>query len=809
MARGSSKQYKLSLLVTANTASATAQIGRLENKLKNLATKGGFGGATANIGANILGGLRGAVGTAGGLLSGLLGIATKVTGGIVAGFKLATRFISGTFSFAIRGATKLLKYLGVAAGGAAAAIYGLVKALTPAGRVQQFRIQLEVLLGSVTKATERLRYLREFAATTPFQLPGVIEAANLMQAFEIYSKRAFTAAGDAAATFGKSITEVIRSLGYLSTGRTGEAFESLARIGVTRGKLQERFGVQFSASGELQSSTQEALVGVIRYFETEMGGMMKRQSRTFFGALSNLKDAVWNAFADAGKRIVGYAANAARMISEAVEKVGEWVGKFDWSIIGKKIELGAATLLGTLRQLLDPSGRQELIGSFKSAFGEIVSQLGKLPKAFARDLGSTFGNILGNFNEWGRWLLTGLAGAFRYGASLFAEVMTGMAEGTKERLILKGPGPQSSRKAVEILQRSAGGRAALNNYLGGVDVTTGGRDTSAKTFDEVNDRLVRQFMDQGKSHADAWQAIQDMAHAESLRQQRAAGNLKTATYEYSDLQSWLKAGAKLTTDTVDVSRTTKVIKDIGGAAMQPVDEMRRRGRMELMSRRAQQPGFVRDWVKDIYGGGRQGRAMYDRLTGGNWRDYLGAAYARHGGAIYSAPEWARAAASERTLDKPMQVLRERLTADVLKAVKARGVTRSEEAAGRGVVRGVWTSTEKKELAEVRGKLDGIVDSFSRLDKGNLGRALLDFPGGSLKDYRDLYRDVKTRSEDRTPQQSNDKKTESNALGQAISVQEAQAQETRVMGSVLSRIEEKMNASVDLLTNILGALEGIA
>lgn len=331
--RSGGKTYKLSLLVTADTASAAAHIGRLEKKLKNLAVRGGIGGATVNIGAKALGGLKGAVSTAGGMLSGLLGIAGKVTSGIFWGFKKLAGFIGGAFSFAIKGATRLVKYLGIAAGAATAAVYGAVKALGPAGSIEKYSIQLEVMLGTAEKARQRLQYLRQFASTTPFQLPQVVEAANLMEAFGVFSKRSFTAAGDAAAAFSKDLTEIVRSLGYLSTGRTGEALESLARIGVTRPKLA-KMGVEFSKTGELQSSVQAAMDAVIIYMERNFGGMMKRQSRTFFGAMSNLKDAVWNAFADAGKGVVGYATEAVRMISEAVSLVGKRVAEFDWSIIG-------------------------------------------------------------------------------------------------------------------------------------------------------------------------------------------------------------------------------------------------------------------------------------------------------------------------------------------------------------------------------------------------------------------------------------------------------------------------------------------
>lgn len=141
MARGKSgSQYKLSLIVTASTAPAS------------------WGAAQVSA--------RG-----GRLLTGLFKVAKGVVGGIASGFRKAAKVVTGVFAFAIETATRLVKYLGIAAGAATAAIWGAITALSPAGSIEKYTIQLEVMLGTAEKAQQGLTYLRKFASTTPFQLP--------------------------------------------------------------------------------------------------------------------------------------------------------------------------------------------------------------------------------------------------------------------------------------------------------------------------------------------------------------------------------------------------------------------------------------------------------------------------------------------------------------------------------------------------------------------------------------------------------------------------------------------------------------
>lgn len=166
---------------------------------------------------------------------------------------------------------------------------------------EQYRIQFGVLLGSADAAQQRMEELAEFGAKTPFELPGVVEADRVLQAFGLHSEEAAqrfgysgaqirTIAGDVAAGTGASMQEIANALGKFSAGQVGEAMQRLSELGaVTRDQLRQ-MGIEFNKSGELTSPLSEAMSAALSVMEGTYGGMMDAQSRSFSGMLSNLND---------------------------------------------------------------------------------------------------------------------------------------------------------------------------------------------------------------------------------------------------------------------------------------------------------------------------------------------------------------------------------------------------------------------------------------------------------------------------------------------------------------------------------------
>ncbi|HRF47002.1 MAG TPA: hypothetical protein PLC98_05185 [Anaerolineales bacterium] len=214
---------------------------------------------------------RSAVGAFGGFLGTALGTVTGIIGGQILG----------------------------AVGGA----LGNIKDAMIGGNAEfeRYNVQFGVLLGSADAAQQRIDELAEFGARTPFELPEVVRADKVLQAFGLHAEDAAqrfgfsgeqirTIAGDAAAGTGASFEEISTYLGKFASGATGEAISRMQELGiVTRQQLSD-MGLEFSKSGQLMSPIDESMQVILTAVQDKFGGMMDAQSGTFEGMMSNLQD---------------------------------------------------------------------------------------------------------------------------------------------------------------------------------------------------------------------------------------------------------------------------------------------------------------------------------------------------------------------------------------------------------------------------------------------------------------------------------------------------------------------------------------
>jgi tape measure domain-containing protein len=206
----------------------------------------------------------------------------------------ATRVKDSLFS--IKGA------MGVALGGAAIGIVTKF-GLGTAAALQQAQISFETLLGSATKAKDFLQELKSFAATTPFELQGVVDAS-----------RQLLGAGAAA----KDVVPTLKAYGDAS-GALGLSQEQFGRImlavtqSMTKGKLQAEELMQITEAGipvysllskalglpvakiqDLSSKGKLLAADVLPKLQAQMekdyGGAMAKQSQTLTGLWSTLTD---------------------------------------------------------------------------------------------------------------------------------------------------------------------------------------------------------------------------------------------------------------------------------------------------------------------------------------------------------------------------------------------------------------------------------------------------------------------------------------------------------------------------------------
>lgn len=202
-------------------------------------------------------------------------------------------------------------FLGITGG-----LAGIGFAVNLAADLERTEVAFKTMLGSGEQAKRLLEELQQFAASTPFQLPELQGAAQLLLAFN-----------EPAAT----LVETLRSIGDIASGVNapiGELAELFGKARVQgrlfqedinqltgRGipiiqELAKQFGVAESAVRDLVSSGKVNFGNLERAFKSltaeggKFFGLMAAQSNTLHGTISTLKDNVAALFIEIGTALL-------------------------------------------------------------------------------------------------------------------------------------------------------------------------------------------------------------------------------------------------------------------------------------------------------------------------------------------------------------------------------------------------------------------------------------------------------------------------------------------------------------------------
>lgn len=207
--------------------------------------------------------------------------------------------------------------LGVIAGvGVALGALGLAS-VKAAGQMEQTRIAFTTLLKDGEKAKSFLSELEKFAASTPFELPGVLDASKRLLAFGFSAEQVIpilTAVGDSAAALGigeEGIQRLTLAIGQMQAkGKvSAEEMLQLAEAGVPAWEmLANKIGTDIPTAMDKvskgQISAAEGIQAVISGMNSKFGGMMEQQAQTVNGIMSNIQDSVTQSMVVIGDKII-------------------------------------------------------------------------------------------------------------------------------------------------------------------------------------------------------------------------------------------------------------------------------------------------------------------------------------------------------------------------------------------------------------------------------------------------------------------------------------------------------------------------
>lgn len=189
--------------------------------------------------------------------------------------------------------------------------------LKSAASLEQAQIGFETLLGSGKKAQTFLTQLQTFAASTPFELPGLIDASRTLLGVGVNAKQVIpllTAFGNTAGAVGVGqeafqrimiATSQAISAGKFQAGDLNQIMNNGIPIWSI---LAKATGKPVPELRKLASEGKLLTKDVLPLLQTEMqkdyGGAMAKQSKTLAGVWSTLKDSVAIGLANALKPLV-------------------------------------------------------------------------------------------------------------------------------------------------------------------------------------------------------------------------------------------------------------------------------------------------------------------------------------------------------------------------------------------------------------------------------------------------------------------------------------------------------------------------
>lgn len=185
------------------------------------------------------------------------------------------------------------------AGTAVAAGFGFLGAsvISTSAKFETYLATLETIEGSSAKAQAAMDWVKDFAASTPYEVDELTAAFVKLRSYGLDPMDgSMTVLGDTAAGMGKRIDQVVEAMADASTFQ----FERLRELGIVAAQAGDEVTFSWTENGVAMNRTIKKTSSDVTNFLTEVwgkkfGGAMIRQSKTWTGMMSALGDS-WTDF---------------------------------------------------------------------------------------------------------------------------------------------------------------------------------------------------------------------------------------------------------------------------------------------------------------------------------------------------------------------------------------------------------------------------------------------------------------------------------------------------------------------------------
>lgn len=214
-----------------------------------------------------------------------------------------------------------------------------IASVQAAAQMRQYEIAFQTMLKSAEAGTQMLRDLQQFAADTPFDVPGVVSAGQQLMAFGFKAEEIIpmlTNLGDAASGLGlgtEGVSRLAYALGQMQTSGKLNAQDmmQLTSAGIAAwDMLAQAAGKTVAEMKDLCSKgaidSKAAVQTIVAGMNDQFGGMMAKTSDEVAGLLANIEETAGNTSAAVGKYLTE-AFNIKGILKDVSDRLGEFQQK--------------------------------------------------------------------------------------------------------------------------------------------------------------------------------------------------------------------------------------------------------------------------------------------------------------------------------------------------------------------------------------------------------------------------------------------------------------------------------------------------
>lgn len=284
---------------------------------------------------------------------------------VVQASKTATDAVGGAFRTVGQNARAGMAAAGVGIAGLGAGLGAFAKSsIQSALAFDTMERSLRAVTGSAARAKAVLGFVDKLAIPSIFTSAELAESAKTLEAFGLATERFLPIAEKLGTVFGGTsadLRQFVDSLGMIKGGRFGEAFESLARAGISRDALKAK-GLQFDKGGSFLGDINQALNAVEQVVNERFGKLSQEMASGPAAKMGSVMDA-W------GRATRATGAVMLDVLIPVAERLGDTLQKL--------VDNGTVTKIAKgFGQLFDSKG---IANSLSDAFTKMVAKLGELP----------------------------------------------------------------------------------------------------------------------------------------------------------------------------------------------------------------------------------------------------------------------------------------------------------------------------------------------------------------------------------------------------------------------------------------------